>query len=373
MGSWTHGGLEGVTGPKERNTPPDHKEIEVTLLGPGYGESIVLHIGGGAWVIVDSCIDDEGIPRSLRYLATIGVDPSEAVVLVVATHWHDDHIRGLAMIVKACTKASFCCAAALRSQEFLTVIGAWGQRPLAKAGSGVRELYRVFSHLHAKGTKPIFALANRRLYDGKECQIWSLSPSDEFFGRFLTSIARLSSAQGRTNTRVPDPKSNDVAVALWIRVGDAIMLLGSDLEKRGWTEVLHSSARPAAKASLFKIPHHGSRSADHPEVWERMLIPYPIATLTPWCLGGRALPNEDDAKRILKHTPHAYITATSHSTRQSKRRVRAVSKMVGESNIKLRRHSVFSGAVQLRRAIDSEESWKVTMFGPVCHLKDFAA
>ena len=372
MGSWTHGGLEGVTRPKEPEAAPDHKEIEVTLFGPGYGESIVLHVGGGAWVIVDSCIDDAGIPRSLRYLATIGVDPS-AVVLVVATHWHDDHIRGMATIVESCTKASFCCAAALLRREFLAVVNAWGQRRLAKAGSGVREIHRVFSHLHAKGTKPIFALANRRLYEEKECQIWSLSPSDAFFERFLTSVAGLSSGQGRINTRVPDPKSNDVAVALWINVGDAIVLLGSDLEKRGWTEVLHSRARPSAKASLFKVPHHGSRSADHPEIWERMLIRDPIATLTPWRLGGRTLPSEDDSKRILEYTPHAYITATSHSTRQPKRRARAVSKMLGESNIKMRRHSTSSGAVQLRRAIDSEEGWKVKMFGPVCHLEDFAA
>lgn len=205
-----------------------------------------MHVGGGAWVIVDPCIDDQANPRSLRYLATIGVDPS-AVVLVIATHWHDDHIRGIATIVEACTKADFCCAAALRSHEFLTVVDAWGQRPLAKAGSGVRELYRVFSHLHAKGKKPIFALADRRLYDQKECQIWSLSPSDAFFGGCLTSIAHLSSAQGPTNTRVPDPKSNDTAVALWIGVGDAIVLLGSDLEKRGWTEVLHSGARPGQR------------------------------------------------------------------------------------------------------------------------------
>lgn len=354
-------------------SPPDDQEIEVTLLGPGYGESVVLHIGGGSWVIVDSCIDDDGSPRSLRYLDSVGVDPSDAVVLIVATHWHDDHIRGMASVVQTCRNASFCCAAALRSQEFLTVVDAWERHPLTNAGSGVRELYRVFSHLHAKDTQPIFALADRLIYTAKECEIRSISPSDPFFQQFLRSIGRLSSAQGQTKTRVPDPQSNDVAVALWVSVGDVAVLLGSDLEKRGWVEVLQSHTRPTVKASAFKVPHHGSRSADHPELWEQMLIRCPIATLTPWRLGGHTLPTDADAKRILKYTPHAYITAGSYSTRQPKRRVQTVSKMVGESNIKLRRRPLSSGAVQLRRAIGSEGRWKVKTFGPACHLNDFVA
>ena len=106
------------------STPPEAGEFELTLFGPGYGESIVLHVGDGVWVIVDSCIDNDRAPRALRYLEGIGIDPAQAVALIVATHWHDDHIRGMGRLVDACSQAAFCCAAALCQKEFLSAVAA---------------------------------------------------------------------------------------------------------------------------------------------------------------------------------------------------------------------------------------------------------
>lgn len=50
---------------------PGADEVEFTLLGPGYGESAVVHLGAGAWMIVDSFVVSEsghGVPAALRYL-----------------------------------------------------------------------------------------------------------------------------------------------------------------------------------------------------------------------------------------------------------------------------------------------------------------
>ena len=70
-------------------------QIEVTVIGPGFGESIVIHVGSNQWVVVDSCLDSRtGAPAALTYLNTLGVDPSVGVKLIVASHWHDDHIGG---------------------------------------------------------------------------------------------------------------------------------------------------------------------------------------------------------------------------------------------------------------------------------------
>ena len=51
MGTQDGNGVQAVTEALGQNRPPNPEEIEVTLLGPGYGESAVLHIGNGAWVI----------------------------------------------------------------------------------------------------------------------------------------------------------------------------------------------------------------------------------------------------------------------------------------------------------------------------------
>ena len=109
--------------------PPGKNVFEITLFGPGYGESVVLHVGNGAWIVVDSCIDQKNTPVAIDYLNRLGVDPAEAVTLVVATHWHDDHIRGMARLVAACTNAKFCCAGVLCRKEFLEVAGALEAHP----------------------------------------------------------------------------------------------------------------------------------------------------------------------------------------------------------------------------------------------------
>lgn len=39
---------------------PESDQFELTLIGPGYGESVVVHLGRGLWMIVDSCVDSDG-------------------------------------------------------------------------------------------------------------------------------------------------------------------------------------------------------------------------------------------------------------------------------------------------------------------------
>ena len=159
-----------------RHTAPDSEEIELTLLGPGYGESIVLNVGEGVWVVVDSCVNSDGRPKALAYLDSI------------------------------------------------------------------------LSH--------------------RGCEVWSLSPSDEVFRDFLRYVALEMAGEGQAKRRLLALTPNDVAVALWIGLKhpkeDVVILLGSDLPKLGWRRVARSSARPGERASVFKVPHHGSGNAHEP-------------------------------------------------------------------------------------------------------------
>jgi glyoxylase-like metal-dependent hydrolase (beta-lactamase superfamily II) len=112
--------LDGMT----RTTAPNADEVALSVIGPGYGEALAVHLGNGSWMLVDSCIaEGEALPPSLTYLDDLGVDPS-AVALVVATHWHDDHIRGLSTLVDECKRARFYCSAAFRNRALLTLVKA---------------------------------------------------------------------------------------------------------------------------------------------------------------------------------------------------------------------------------------------------------
>src|SRR5438876_12006346 len=93
-----------------RHTRPREDEIEVSLFGPGFGESVVIHVGGNDWVIVDSCKNpDTKRAVALDYLEAIGVNVASDVKLIVASHWHDDHIDSLSQIYDRAQHAVFAC------------------------------------------------------------------------------------------------------------------------------------------------------------------------------------------------------------------------------------------------------------------------
>ena len=348
--------------------PPRDDEFEITLFGPGCGESIVLHVGGGVWVTVDSCLGVDGSPSALDYLKRLDLDPDCAVHLVVATHWHDDHIRGMAELLEACGNAAFCCAGALCRAEFLAAVDALESRHLTVAGSGVRELHRVFSRLAGTGSRPTHAIANRRVLVREACEIWSLSPDDAVFQDFLKTVGSLSPAAGQPKQRIPTLSPNEVAVALWVDTGNFAVLLGSDLARRGWLRILDSRERPTGRASVFKTPHHGSEDAHAPEVWKQMLAPDPFAVVTPWRKGGGRLPRPRDVRRLRSCTANAYVTARIHPSKPTKRKT--VDRTFRESGIELRRAPASHGGIRLRRSLAAQGRWRIETFGSAFHLTD---
>jgi beta-lactamase superfamily II metal-dependent hydrolase len=303
---------------------PAQQEVEVAIFGPGFGESIVIHAGNNEWIIVDSCIDTRsGRASALTYLEEIAVDASTAVKLVVATHWHDDHIAGMSEVVRSCTSAKFACSAALTRQEFLELAAIYTNRPLSRAPSGPTEMFQTLATLKARRQYPIHAVADRPLLrvqraagGGFDWHVTALSPVDGELQRFLAGIAALlpQPSPPSTKSRLPNPRGNDISVAAWVQIGEIKILLGADLEEhgvagRGWTAVLASGSRPQGTASVFKIAHHGSVNGHHDGVWAQLLIRDPIGVLTPWTLAGEVLPTSDDVRRINDFTPNGYCTS----------------------------------------------------------------
>ena len=349
---------------------PESDQIEVSLFGPGYGECALLHIGNGNWVVVDSCLNAGSEPAALAYLRDLGTNPAEAVRLIVATHWHDDHIRGMGRLVEICSNATFCCASALRKEEFLAAVGALECNPAIPTGSGMRELYKSFSLLEERASGPVFAIANRRIFTQDGCEIWSLSPFDNEFKAFLREIGFLVPKERETKRRVPPLTPNTVAVVLLIKINDTVILLGSDLERRGWLDILDAYERPFGKASVFKIPHHGSRNAHEDRVWNEMLVIEPIAMLTPWRRGERELPTDSDIRRISSFTQTAYAT-TSRKNPVNRGRSKAVERTIRETGATVRRMVISPGVVRLRKKLRSQVHWDVETLGAACQLANY--
>lgn len=306
----------------------------ITLFGPGVGESLCINLGNGDWVIVDSCMNPETKrPAALEFLGDKGVD-SAAVKLIVVTHWHDDHIRGISETLRACESARLVIPAAMNKPEYTKLTYAYGSMASSSdaMNTGVSEMAKVFSLLRprlklVKNGAPIpdpisFATDGQLLYRNGSIEITSLSPSGPALLAALDEF-RSETDKGKRNGRViPRPQSNMCAVALHISFGDVAALLGSDLETSpnhniGWSAVIRSSVRPQQKASVVKIPHHGSETGHHDKFWSDLVEPEPTGILTTY--SRQNLPRESDIARMKGHSGELYCTTLPKSIGLPKR------------------------------------------------------
>lgn len=369
--------------------PPEISQIEVSLLGPGYGESVLIHLGNNKWIIIDSCIDSKTLqPAPLEYLKSIGVDPETAVVLIIATHWHDDHVRGISKVLSACSNAKFCHSAALRDKQFLNYVFTFGERNPISAGSGTEEWIKVLDVLNDRPA--IRAGMNRKVHymsanesgHGEECSVWTLSPSDKQVELFLRSITKFipkKEIKHRvTKYRATQPDDNHQCIVTWIEIGEHSILLGGDLIETadpdsGWSVIVKSKERPQRDAAIFKVPHHGSKNAHNDDVWSKMLSPQPYAIVTPHNRGKKKIPSPSDVARIEAYTSNGYATAKLSSSKSTVNRPAAVERTIKETVGKIRKIQPNTGLVRLRNSLSGPHDWSVELFGSACKVADVHA
>lgn len=323
-----------------QNSLPRNDEIEISVFGPGYGESLLIHVGNGCWIAVDSCIDPIfRRPRALLYLEQLGLDPKTAVHIVIASHWHDDHVRGLHELFTAASSAYLTCSLALRGVEFLALAHLYAGES-TRTPRGPRELYGCLTEAAARGKSSErqilrWATADRTLWAantkanprGINAKLAALSPSDEMVRRSLSFMAQAFAAvkRGAKEDRLVESSPNDVAVAMRLDVEGRSILLGSDLEEEGnplvgWSAVLDGVAAQESKSTVFKVPHHGSKSGHHDAVWTELLENNALSLLTPFHWGRHHIPTCHDRARIIALTKRAFISAHPERSIKPKRK-----------------------------------------------------
>jgi len=353
--------------------PPQDDEVEVSLFGPGKGEAVVVHVGAATWIIVDSCRDAQsGTPAPLSYLNTLGASPS-SVALIVATHWHDDHIRGLGEVVEACPKADFIFSQMLKRDQFLELVVA-GRRSLMTT-AGTSEFSSVLQVLEQRkrrtGRQPRqFAMPNRVIWERGPDQIRTLSPPDAGIDEALRRLAQFLPEARETKRRIGDVRPNDASIVLWIRVGDVVALLGGDLERRrsvemGWRAILNAPVAVPSRASLFKVPHHGAATGHDDRVWSELLEADPVAVLTPY--SPSQIPTVEDQQRLCRLSAAAFLSAPNQpGGRRSRSAV--VDAMISGTATYLHDAEPPTGHIRARRRIRRSavggDAWTIEVFPP---------
>jgi len=362
-------------------------ELEISIFGPGYGEAIALHLGSGKWIFVDSCLDPEtGRPAQLQYLESLGIDAASAVKLIVATHWHDDHIQGMSTLVRECKSAEIVVSGALETEHFSALLALYGEGAFPDS-SGVTEFVNVFRILDDRRTVGArinvakLAVPDKLLYKDTvrlnekdhEVEIHSLSPSDSAIISAQLDFRQRIPDAGTRKKRITCPTTNSTSVVLWVRIGNSQFLLGSDLEKTtdpktGWTVVINECKAITEKASVYKVAHHGASSSHDPDIWEKLLSDKPFALLSPYMVADNYLPRDEDLKRLAALTPNGYITAPP-SRKRLRISDRVVRDMVEAATKSIHGVNIGWGQVRLRSRIENNANYQTELFGDAFNIR----
>ena len=191
--------------------PP--RDWVMVVCDVGQGDGVVLNAGGGRAVVVDAGPDPAAIDRCLRRLDV------QRVPLVVLTHFHADHVDGLAGV--------------LADRQVGVVEVASVGEPM----SGVRLVQSVAGTAGVPVQRAAYG-ETRRL------------------GALTWQVVAPSGA--------PPPGSaspaNDSSIVLLVRVAGIHILLLGDQEEESQSRLLRETG--GVQADVLKVAHHGSASQD---------------------------------------------------------------------------------------------------------------
>ena len=341
---------------------PSSNEIEISVFGPGYGECIAVHVGSRNWIVIDSCRGDDKNPAALSYFSKIGVDVSNDVKCVLATHWHDDHVKYISTVFERCSNAKLAISSALRNEEFVAFLSTHEQQPLSKLDSGGTEMLQCLKLADRKNRKVKPILEDTIICDwdtnslshGKHVRLRALSPSGKQFHNFLQRIGTTMEQLPRSaKKRICNPDQNSLSIVSLLELGnDDSILFGADLENStdtdvGWGAVVNLRNGRMPLSSLFKIPHHGSSNAHNNDVWAKLIANEPCSITTPWKKGGKFIPSESDKHRISKLSGEAYLTIENPESLK-KRYSYDVRKQIKNSSVKFSSAKYRCGHVRVR-------------------------
>lgn len=298
---------------------PDDDHLEITVFGPGYGESIVLHIPTIGWGIIDSCEFKSGtksVNLPLEYLNGILSPDFPELAFVILTHPHEDHYKGLDTIIKSYPgKIKRIC---------------W------YSGDGVRELKQYICQQKVAGREvlPGFAEVIKTMQDAVKtgaqirrlseltsvaespcASLIALSPSASNIKMYVQKLFKAIPQAGKPVLPMNNNEHNLISVALFLKYGNVQAILGSDLETKndksgGWNAIIYNDDIPDLWATFVKVPHHGSMTGYSDEAWEEHCKNNkPIAAITPFVQGNIYLPDENLVKLLKNKVEKLYLTS----------------------------------------------------------------
>jgi len=317
--------------------------IGVHVLGPGYGETIVLDLPDNSLGVVDTYRQREGRFPALDFIRNGLPGPRRSLRFLAVTHPHSDHCCGITQLSEAVSVGEWWVYDSLPHEnvrEFfrqLVILGAIDavddalRLPPGTISLETLRLYdRVMEHARRPDAPTPRLLKVPEAFDlcDGQVRIVILAPGirscltyGDAIGRSLKSMTK----DGRTVSPDWSPSqvcANLISASILIEYGATRILLSGDAQVPLWEEWdIDRAERPGLDVRtvhFLKIGHHGSQNGYFRPLYERVCGSQTTAVLTPFARGQKPLPSRDGVQQIAHHTTNIYTTNRFVSSESSR-------------------------------------------------------
>ena len=340
---------------KKKLTVPDigADELAVVVIGgPSQGESVLLHYGDGKWLVIDCCTSD-GQNLPVVFLEQVHADFSK-VEFVICSHWHDDHVAGMDMLLERCPNAYFM----IPSVTNRVVLPRYFEYRINKADKeNEKEAWLVFKKcldvingrkntVNQNLKQPQYikvesSIEDYRTSQGVDVCIKALSPSNDMMTRFGEMLADGNARGGQFQDR--DIDQNMCSISLGVSFSGRNLFLGADLEcNRADDEdedgcidkcderfsigmcnaVSNRFFHQMCPFSYTKLIHHSSKNGYCPKYWTACMAEERLAVST--VFSPQCLPRKKMVSKYLTNNDHYYMTSRKSQKKLTRRDIKKV-------------------------------------------------
>ena len=306
--------------------------FDIHVFGDGLGETILLEFQNKKFGIVDF-----GYKNFITWFDKhIEEAKIEEIEFLLWTHPHDDHTRYLSNLLtylrdKNIKIKNFFCFPfeKIRQLSYLIDLGIEPKYDVITNSIDIfsnkvtpkylTSLYEQISKLKKSG---FIAYIDKikymsELYDvdvlQKKLSIHCIAPVQDDIDKYKDIFQKVIEKKYPTQDLYPDSnKHNIISTAIHIKFGNSNIILGGDVEKNSWTQIMknpRSQNHSCCNLLFLKSPHHGSENAYSEENWDNWGNDFHTA-ITPYNKSN--LPTINGLENLLKHTTKIYILKDSH-------------------------------------------------------------
>lgn len=274
----------------------DPEALHVLTFGPGVGELVLVHAPPGVWMVIDGCASG-GKAYGPRVLEHYGAIPS----IILFTHPHLDHARGVAQVVDDATQGA---------------VDTWpliGMLPLYEAMLGGQDPSSSAAERFNQGVTSAAVAAILDRWERSDACRWAVGFGDTrpLGDTTVQVLAPHQYALDQAKQRLLEgraPNWNTVSTAVLIEWGRRHFLLGADLVQdpyEGW-ERAHLELPTLLRHNGMKVPHHGSMGA----LWIKVHQGRVPGIITPFAPSGLPSFEGDGGVRYLQ-SGHVEVSLTA--------------------------------------------------------------